>query len=446
MIEQGTLNFSIESRLLRELGERLVKQPEVAVVELVKNAYDADALECTIDTETDSTITVEDNGHGMTLEQFTDGWMRIGTSSKELEILSKKYMRLITGEKGIGRFAVRFLGRALHLETVANDPERGIRTRLIADFDWPRFDKNEDLGNIKVPYQLFEVEDSIPTGTTLVISQLRTEVDRLDLDAVRTGAIGILTPIRSLFRRVASGQDVASTDALSDPGLILNIKSEEDDPDSTDVAAQILDAFVLKATLTVKGDKIDLRIYRRGKRKPYLSIVDTYANEIERLYADVRFFPRRTGTFTDMPVDGRRAQGWITKNHGVAVFDRKFRVPPYGQSHDDWLLLQADSARNRRDPRSSLSKKHFAMPQSVRAAPAQNWMLRLPQSRQLVGLVQVEGRRHPTPDDGTEGLVASADREGFVENRAFRQMCNLVRGAVEAIAYVDRNCSPLLGG
>ena len=440
MITQGTLSFSIESRILRELGERLVKQPEVAVVELVKNSYDADATECTIDVEADSTISVLDDGHGMTLEQFTDGWMRIGTSSKELVNFSTKYMRLITGEKGIGRFAVRFLGQALHLETVADDPARGIRTRLTADFDWPNFDKNEDLGKIKVPYRLFEVEDSVPTGTTLVIARLRSEVDRLNLNAVRTGAIGILTPLRSLFRKVADGRDMGSAGAHSDPGFILNVKSEGDEPDSGDVAAQILEAFILRATLTVDDDKVDLRVYRRGAQKPYLSIIDTYTNEIERLYADVRFFPRRTGTFTDMPVDGRRAQSWITRNHGVAVFDREFRVPPYGHSHDDWLQLQADSARNRRDPRSSLAEKHFAMPPSVRAAPAQNWMLRLPQSLQLVGLVQVEGRRnrHPASDDGEEGLVASADREGFVENRAFAQMRDLVRGAVEAIAYVDR--------
>ena len=47
ILDRGSLSFSIESRILRELGERLVKQPEVAVLELVKNAYDADATRCT---------------------------------------------------------------------------------------------------------------------------------------------------------------------------------------------------------------------------------------------------------------------------------------------------------------------------------------------------------------------------------------------------------------
>jgi hypothetical protein len=49
VLDHGSLSFTIESRILRELGERLVKQPEVAVLELVKNAYDADATNCVID-------------------------------------------------------------------------------------------------------------------------------------------------------------------------------------------------------------------------------------------------------------------------------------------------------------------------------------------------------------------------------------------------------------
>ena len=76
------LTFSVESRLLRELGERLVKEPEVAIVELIKNAYDADAETCEVLADIPKSIVIKDNGHGMTLEEFTSGWMRIGTSSK----------------------------------------------------------------------------------------------------------------------------------------------------------------------------------------------------------------------------------------------------------------------------------------------------------------------------------------------------------------------------
>jgi HSP90 family molecular chaperone len=83
LLDEGTLSFSVESRILRELGERLVKQPEVAVIELVKNAYDADATECAVSYDPSRSVIVQDDGVGMTLQRFRDGWMRIGTSSKE---------------------------------------------------------------------------------------------------------------------------------------------------------------------------------------------------------------------------------------------------------------------------------------------------------------------------------------------------------------------------
>jgi signal transduction histidine kinase len=122
-------------------------------------------------------------------------------------------------------------------------------------------------------------------------------------------------------------------------------------------------------------------------------------------------------------------------NSGVAVFDRNFRVRPYGFPGDDWLQLSADNARNYRDPRSSVARKHFPMSPEVRSSTSENYMLRLPQPAQLVGLVQVEGRR--TSAKG-EGLVPSADREGFVENEAFLELVDIIRAGVEVIAFADR--------
>ena len=433
LLDDGTLSFSVETRLLRELGERLVKEPEVALVELIKNAYDADAVECGVEYGADR-IVVEDDGAGMTLDRFTNAWMRIGTSSKEGTPLSERFGRAITGEKGIGRFAVRFLGRALHLDTVADDELRDLRTRLTADFDWPRFDSNEDLGDVRVPYRLVEASGDARTGTRLEITKLRVQLDELNLNTVRTGSIGILTPLRSLFLQTA-GKGNGESEG-QDPGFGLNLRSGPSGK-SMDVAGRILDAFVLRAQMSVTDSEVDLRVYRRGKRRPELLITDTYANEIGGVEADIRFFPRRRGTFAELPVDGRYAQTWIRENHGVAVFDRMFRVQPYGAPDNDWLRLQADAASNRRDPRSRLAKRHLGMDEGVRSDTSLNWMLRLPQSVQLVGLVRVNGRRTADGEDG-EGLIASADREGFLANEAFKQLRDLVRGAVEAMAYVDR--------
>lgn len=78
------------------------------------------------------------------------------------------------------------------------------------------------------------------------------------------------------------------------------------------------------------------------------------------------------------------------------------------------------------------------MSQAARLDTKQNWMLRLPQSMQLVGLVCVNGHRTSDVVSDREGLIAAADREGFLENEAFRELQDLIRGTVEAIAFADR--------
>lgn len=432
-VERGRLTFSVEARLLRELGERLVRSPEVALVELVKNAYDADASRCILRHEP-GLILVSDNGHGMTLHEFRTAWMRVGTSSKESTATSRRFGRDITGEKGIGRFAVRFLGPSLDLESIAYDEKRGEHTRLRAHFDWPEFDRHEDIGQVEVPYELEVLENGHETGTTLTIGGAR-ELSEKELRAVRTASVGLLSPMRPLFRNLKSGASAATTKSVPDPGFALEIQDEDATVD--DVATSVLEHFVVRAELRVTKSRVVLRVFRRGESKPYLEIKDRQQLGLGSVSADVRFFPRRSGTFRSTGIDGKVAYRWVAENAGVAVFDRAFRVQPYGAADDDWLYLQADVARRRRDPRSFLAQKHFPMTDDEKGDTKLNWMLRLPQSAQVVGVVEVRARR----DGGAKGesaLVPAADREGFIANVGFRRLRSLVRGALEAIAYVDR--------
>src|ERR1039457_1766921 len=75
------INFTVDSRLLAELGERLVGKPHIALAELDKNSYDADATQVVIGFRQDR-IEITDNGHGMNFDSFRDFWMRIGTTHK----------------------------------------------------------------------------------------------------------------------------------------------------------------------------------------------------------------------------------------------------------------------------------------------------------------------------------------------------------------------------
>ena len=104
--------FTVDSSLIRELGERLVGKPYVALAELIKNSYDADANRVDIDFTGDS-IVVSDDGIGMTFAEFRDRWMRIGSPHKEAERESPTLGRPLTGSKGVGRLATQLLAAQL---------------------------------------------------------------------------------------------------------------------------------------------------------------------------------------------------------------------------------------------------------------------------------------------------------------------------------------------
>ena len=77
------LRFIIDAELLRELGERLVGKPHIALAELVKNSYDADANKVVVEfLPHDNCIKISDDGHGMSIDEFKNFWMRIGTTHK----------------------------------------------------------------------------------------------------------------------------------------------------------------------------------------------------------------------------------------------------------------------------------------------------------------------------------------------------------------------------
>src|SRR3954464_11110647 len=84
--KSGHIVFAPRARILRLLGEELISDEIIAVSELVKNAHDADAGQCVIHfdclTTADGVIRVEDDGCGMSLDEFLHGWMQPGASEK----------------------------------------------------------------------------------------------------------------------------------------------------------------------------------------------------------------------------------------------------------------------------------------------------------------------------------------------------------------------------
>src|SRR5260370_30986602 len=116
-------SFSVDTHVFRELGELLVGRDSTALVELIKNAYDADATEVVVygeklDDLENGLIKVTDDGVGMGVEAFTNGFLRIAARTKATGTRrSIRFQRRDTGAKGIGRLAAHKLARQLTVES-----------------------------------------------------------------------------------------------------------------------------------------------------------------------------------------------------------------------------------------------------------------------------------------------------------------------------------------
>lgn len=437
VLDKGTISFQAEGRLLQELGERLVASPEVALVELVKNAYDADSPSCQVRVEDNGkTLVIADKGHGMAFRDFADNWMRIATPSKVKDRVSSGYRRRLTGAKGIGRFAVRYLGSHLTLITVAEDKERGVKTKLTAWFDWPHIDELSDIRSTRVDYTLEEVSPDASTGTTLEIRELKSSADFTGDSSLRAGVLRIVSPLQALE---AGRFKPAKGNAGKDPGFqVILPGGPQEETAKVDIAELVLGNAWAKLHIDLKDHLLTFNVWFPSSRRPKTLEVKVSTTISAGFVADIRYFPRRKGVFRAKGVNGHEAWNWVHANYGVAVVDHGFRVVPFGYADDDWLHLDLDGSRNRRDWRSKIATKHFPVPPTLRHLPADNPALYLPNNLQLVGAVFVESRPPSKARKEGDDLVPSMDREGFLKNKAFNELVEFVRAGIEFLAFQDK--------
>lgn len=449
-----TATFKVESALLEELGERLVSSPEVALTELVKNSYDADASQCTV-TVTPLCIIVQDDGNGMRERDFLDLWMVIGTRNKARNGLSKKYQRKVSGSKGIGRFAARFLGSKMTLRTVAADTNG--KRELTAVFDWDTVDGYGDLQTVKVPYAVRSVDASAETETTLTITKLRTTVDAKASKDVYTKLLDLVNPVEGFEKPRFAAKQRSNNLREIDPGFTPYVGVTEQDDAEFPIespAAKILAAHVGRARIEISKSgsvSVDLT-WDKGQTSIY-----KFTSTLKKLYGvesigtpaliDIRYFPYRSGVLTSLGVDGKVARSWLTENCGVRVVDNGFRIKPYGDPDDDWLKQSSDKAKSSRTEwRSKLMIERFSIANKS-LSPRDNPMLYLPGFNQAFGLVslstspaeteQTTHRSLSTPLSQDQLLTPSMDRQGFVANKGFEILRDLARFGIELIAYFD---------
>ncbi|MFD0998181.1 sensor histidine kinase [Ohtaekwangia kribbensis] len=409
------LRFSVDSALLRELGEKLVETVHLALVELVKNCYDADATEVEIIFTTNDNgatiIKVIDNGTGMSHTSVKDYWMRIATSNKEDRKVSTVFGRPLTGAKGIGRFCCRRLGNRLTLITkgTANGKTVGKQSKIEyteVEFPWMEFEPGTDVTDIKCKGDQTFKNGEI-TGTTLIISGISEEWSHRGLNWLKR-QLAVL----------AANRGVKREGFKEDPGFNVKLIAPDFEGGIRDLRDDLMNAGwgTLTAYINKKHQAVcELNALGIGRKTITSSQKFSALRDISleiAIMVDQRDQMRDTGVLSQGTL-----QKILPEWGGVQVRYRNFRVYPYGDN--DWLEIDRDRGLRKGNPNSEL----FAFAQSLRGVDPSRSLLNLLSMRSYVGNVNI--------GEEADGFEMKLNREGFLSSVAVDQLKDFVRFTID---------------
>lgn len=358
---KNSINYPMRARshLLHLLGDELIGDDRLAVFELVKNGYDADANEVIVSLDLDEDkgrIVVEDNGHGMSLEDITGKWLEIGTDSKRRSKnrRSRRYHRLPLGEKGVGRLAAFKLGDEITLFTRKRN-----QSEIKVHVNWEDLIESEDyIEQLGVDV----IQQDEPEYFSNKLVGTRVEISKLKRKEWRRG------DIRSLYRLVTSLSSPFNTpESFS---VIFRAKGRESDYSDMLKPDDFLEQAVWKYSFDIKGStfgwsyefnpphwkglkansdsevdgQLQLIPIESGRRKRleknHLLLKESFLEGIGPISGVINVYYRRSEV---LKVSGNPTQlkNWLDDQAGVRVYRDRVRVFNYGEPSDDWLGLNA---------------------------------------------------------------------------------------------------------
>jgi len=402
------LHFTVDSALLGELGEKLVETVHLALIELVKNSYDADATEVEIrftkGPEGKDEIHIIDNGTGMSFQEVKDYWMRIATSIKVEKNVSSIYGRPRTGSKGIGRFCCRRLGRKLTLLTVGS--KNGEYQKTEVTFPWIEFKPGTDVTEIDCPGGQSILKEGF-TGTILIITDLVYEWNTRGYEYLKR-QLAVLVANRGT-RRKGYVEDPGFNIILEAPqfeGGIRNLREDLINAGWGTLTAYINENHQAVCELHALGISRKTMVSRQ--EYPHLNHINLRIG----ILVDDRHQMRDTsvlslGSLREILAD------W----GGVQIKYRDFRVYPYGD--DDWLDIDHDRGLRRTTPKEEL----YSFANSLKGIDPGRALLNMLSMRTYVGEVEI--------GVNALGFEMKANREGFIKSPAMDELKFFVRYAIE---------------
>lgn len=408
----SNIPFRPRAQLLLQLGEQLIKDEGIALMELAKNSYDADATEVIIemidvDDKDKGKIQIRDNGWGMSFKTVSTIWMEPGNTHKKGIVDSLKHSpmgRLPIGEKGIGRFGVHKLGHRIELVTRCKDEEE-----VVVIINWDDFLSADYLEDIKIDLlqrkpQVFTGEE---TGTLLSITRLSSSWTRGMMRKVYRSLLSLNSPFESsssfqvLFKTNKREwlQGLLTFSEIKRYALYTaEITIQDCYMSSFEYAFHPFDAMsgLNKRTFSLKQPlRMIYNDEEQGKNAQ--ADIDLSLYQIGTVRVSLLVFDRDSMITTKYVSDKKAFGKYLDENGGVSVFRNGIRVLDYGEPQNDWLGLDSKRINT---PGRYLSNNI------------------------ILGAVYLD--RISSRD-----LQEKANREGFIENKAYREFQRSVEFALE---------------
>lgn len=391
-------------RHILTIGRDLIQDRYAAIVELVKNAYDADSPDVNIEFKASPdknkySITISDHGHGMSRDTVINKWMVPSTDDK-LKRRESPAGRIMQGRKGVGRYAASILGTDLLLETVT--PE-GEKTTVYVE--WKSFEEAQYLDDVEILVETSTVKQ--PSCTNLIINgdnKYFTDWDQKQFNKLRFELKKLITPVTVALNEendienfqislsVKRFPNVEEIDEIIKPYPIFDLfdyrisgKISKDGKGilsySTQKARNVADEnieFDLKTTTGCGELFLDIRVYDREKEA------------IESLIG--RGLKDESGNY----VGKLQARRLLNEYNGIGVYRNGFRIRPLGDADFDWLKLNEQRIQN----------------PSLRIG-----------SNQVIGFVTIQSEEQ-------SGLIEKSARDGLKDNLAFELLKKITKDVI----------------
>lgn len=433
-ITDGYYQIRPAARLIHTIGSDLIGDSYAALVELVKNSYDADAKKVdvlfsykSISNTPALSIIVKDDGHGMSFDTVINKWLVPATDDK-LKRKTSPSGRYFQGRKGIGRFAASILGQELTLTTVTSS---GKKTSAIVD--WRVFNTDDYLENIKL---LVEEEDTdAPQGTYLeIIAKDEKIIETIDGKSHEKDDLKMsywtkenIDTLENELRRLISPFQEFSEDEFKINLAFSNCPFPEyNNKEFAIEAYPIIKLYDYKISGTIDENGMGKLTYENNvdETKIFEEInvhfkLENGGKYCGKVKIDFRVFdrePEAIGNLINKGLIDPISQKYVGRNeakrllnevYGVNLYRNDFRVRPYGNGGIDWLDLDKDRI--------------------------QDFSLRV-SNNQVVGFVTIE------PEEKSD-LQEKSARDGLKENGAYfglKEICKKTLRELESRRFSYR--------